>query len=146
VQYYSIKLNGQYKISGTNSYLKVAQKIFEFANNHSLIIFLNGPMGVGKTTFINHFSRLIGRIPTASASYGIVNISNTSPRLINCDFYRGGWSETFFEEEIYPLLKHQFYLFLEWVDPVPIHASALHVSINLQLNANNDRIVRIRSF
>lgn len=133
----------EYIIENVEKYSLIGNEVLRKTDGESLVIFLNGALGSGKTTFINHFTKELGVSCFNSASYGLVNYCNSHVRIINCDLYRTKWSEEFFEHEIYPLLENKFFLFLEWVDPCLLVKNATHISIQFKLINYNKRLITV---
>ena len=101
-------------IKSLDNYMEFARKIYDNIERKNTILFLNGPMGIGKTTFARTLLRLFECTSVSSTSYGIVNKYKGSRNVIHCDFYRYKPDEEFYETEIFPLLEDHYLLVLEW--------------------------------
>lgn len=83
----------------------------EIANNYppGSIIFLEGPIGAGKTTFVKAFGEVIGiKAPITSPTFNI--IKTYDPHLCHIDGYRLSQSEIELDE----YLDQNYYIFIEW--------------------------------
>ncbi len=82
----------------------------------SFIVWLEGPMGAGKTTFVRHFLRSIGlsdRTPVASPTYTIVNeYQINSAWFAHLDLYRAEGNFSFAELGLD--MKTYRGMFVEW--------------------------------
>lgn len=106
------------------------------------IIFLNGPMGIGKTTLASLMIKKLNGHESSSSSYGIVNIYPGKPSIIHCDFYRTNWCEDFYESEISPHLTNNSVLFIEWVKPHILDTFINTISIELSPDKQNTRRIK----
>ncbi len=90
-----------------------AQKI---KNIHSLIIFLEGDLGSGKTTFTRYVLNYLNiKDFKGSPSFALVNeytINNL--KLFHMDLYRINSKETLVDIGIYEYFKHCAIFFIEW--------------------------------
>lgn len=107
------------------------------------IIFINGPMGVGKTTFVNAILSRFNHISPNSSSYSIVNTYSLNPPILHCDFFRTGWNDEIFETDILPLLTGKFSLYMEWVEPFIFSDNTSSISVNLSFASDYNRKIEI---
>ncbi len=72
-----------------------------------VVIFLEGDLGAGKTTFSNSFTSN----QTSSPTYSIVNEYDD---MVHADFYRLKTSEELYDLELSIYLDNKFYFLAEW--------------------------------
>lgn len=90
------------------AYCAIAQAISKHFKPGS-IIFLNGPIGAGKTTFTKIFGEVIGiNEPITSPTFNI--IKTYEPNLCHVDGYRLSQNEIELDE----YLDQGYYLLIEW--------------------------------
>ena len=121
----------------------LTKKIFEPYIGLPSIFFINGPMGVGKTTLVNSILRHLSNVTPSSSSYGIVNTYSLNPPILHCDFFRTGWNEEIFETDVLPLLLGNFSLYMEWVDPFILSDISLSISVNLSFTSDLKREIEV---
>lgn len=78
------------------------------------VLYLNGTVGSGKTFFCKCVGEYYGIKSINSASFSRVTHNFGKINLIHCDFYRGLPEQSFFEEEIEPLLMSPWIIIIEW--------------------------------
>jgi|SaaInlStandDraft_1057018.scaffolds.fasta_scaffold190645_1 tRNA A37 threonylcarbamoyladenosine biosynthesis protein TsaE len=131
-------------INYTDDYSCIAKDILcNFSENDKLIIFLNGNMGAGKTSLCNAFGNVFNVFDLCSSSYGLVNFKQGSRSVIHSDFYRNTFSHDFFDEEVLPLLHPSFLLLMEWVPPIQLIREAVHLSITIRVNDDQNRVIQV---
>jgi tRNA threonylcarbamoyl adenosine modification protein YjeE len=126
-----------------NNIDNLAKKIFEPYIGQPSIFFINGPMGVGKTTLVNSILRHLSNATPNSSSYGIVNTYSLNPSIIHCDFFRTGWDEEIFETDVLPLLFGNFSLYMEWVQPFILSDISSSISVNLSFTTDSQREIEV---
>ena len=107
---------------------KIYHKIFKLPR---VIIFINGCMGAGKTTFSNSLLKHYNCLNLTSGSFSLVNYFNTDRKIVHCDFYRYQPDDSFYETEIFPFLDNNFLLLIEWGDPNQLMIDANHFSVDI---------------
>ena len=136
-----------FDISSGSNYFESAKTIFEqIKNNDKLVLFVNGSMGVGKTTFSRSLIKMYGGTNVNSASYGIVSKISCDFCILHCDFYRYEPNDLFFETEIQPLLSDKYLLLLEWASPQITFSNALHYHLEIILLDNGTRNLKFSKF
>ncbi len=110
-------------IKKEHSYIEVIKVLLKKKNK---VIFLEGEMGVGKTTFIIEFLKYFnkGRVEFSSLgvmspTYSIINEYRLGKdRVLHADFYR--IDEEFFEwEDFIEEIDESRFVFIEWGEKVP---------------------------
>ncbi len=114
------------------------------------IILINGPIGVGKTTFVRHFVKVLGSEWVNSPSYNLIQeYSLRNFKVLHIDLYRitdlsdlesiGFWD---------CLLQKNYIGFIEWpdlIDPAFLPAQrVLNLDINFDAKNPNDRIYNLK--
>jgi len=128
----------------TDDYTIIVRDIFSnFPENEKLIIFLNGNMGVGKTSLCNAIGKFFNVFDLCSSSYGLVNFKQGTRSVIHSDFYRNPFSYDFFDEEVLPLLQPPFLLMMEWVRPIQLIREAVHLSITISVCNDLNRVIQV---
>jgi len=85
------------------------------------IILFNGEMGVGKTTFIKSFSKLLGVKDTMSSpTFSLVNEYQTvdNQKVFHFDFYRIKTSEEALDMGVDDYLYSGNWCFIEWSEKI----------------------------
>ena len=128
----------------SDDYSIIVKDIFcNYTEKEKLIIFLNGNMGAGKTSLCNAFGNVFNVFDLCSSSYGLVNFKQGSRSVIHSDFYRNTFSHDFFDEEVLPLLHPSFLLLMEWVPPIQLIREAVHLSITIRVNDDQNRVIQV---
>ncbi|MBY0426030.1 MAG: tRNA (adenosine(37)-N6)-threonylcarbamoyltransferase complex ATPase subunit type 1 TsaE [Cytophagales bacterium] len=126
----------------------IAQKIYESFDGHTLWL-LEGPMGVGKTTFTR-----------AVCNFKGVDENVTSPTFSIINEYRTRLGETIYHFDFYRLnseeeaedigVSEYFYsgklCLIEWPSKIPHIIPSKHLKIELLLGNGNERIFRITPY
>ncbi len=104
--------------------------------NLPALIFLSGPVGAGKTTFIKKF--VGGKNEVSSPTYSIINEAGN---CAHADFYRIEKAEEIIHLEMSLYLEDKTYFFIEWGMP---HINQVHREIgdkfyyyDLEISLNN---------
>ncbi|MAE53404.1 MAG: tRNA (adenosine(37)-N6)-threonylcarbamoyltransferase complex ATPase subunit type 1 TsaE [Opitutae bacterium] len=123
-------------------YTEIARTIYKAIKNHpKIVIFLNGSMGSGKTTFARTLTRFYGSEAIQSASFGLVNKLPGKNNIIHCDFYRCSLNEEFLDTEITPLLGDEFLLLIEWCSPQILDVEADHYCFEINALKDGNRSI-----
>lgn len=126
-----------------SNYIESAKTVYEQIKNiDKLVLFVNGSMGVGKTTFSRSLITMYGGTNVNSASYGIVSKISCDFCILHCDFYRYEPNDLFFETEILPLLSDKYLLLLEWATPQITFSNAIHYHLEITLSDNGTRSLK----
>lgn len=120
-------------VESPDKYSSIARIIYTEIIKKNTILFLNGPMGIGKTTFTSVLLRFFNCLDVSSSSYGIVNQYQGTRNIIHCDFYRFEPDLEFFESEVFPLLGDHYLLVFEWAPPKIILDDTKHFQLNFSL-------------
>lgn len=121
---------------------KIYHKIIKFPR---VIIFINGCMGSGKTTFSNNLLTLYNCFNLTSGSFSIVNYFNTDRKIAHCDFYRFQPDDNFYETEVFPFLGNYFLLLIEWGDPNQLMIDAHHFIVDITVLPDKSRQLKFLS-
>lgn len=85
----------------------IVYELKELAKPPALVM-LEGPVGAGKTTFVQHF---IGEAGAQSPTYNVVN---EFKQVLHADFYRLEKQEEVIQLELGMYLEDKQWLFVEW--------------------------------
>jgi len=96
-----------------------------------VVLFVNGPMGVGKTTFSRNLCRLFNGYFINSSSFSLINIEFADRTIIHADFYRQAFSYELFEYEVLPYLSNPYIILFEWCNPLLLDINAHHFSLEI---------------
>lgn len=133
----------QKSVPSKGNYKKIAHTIFQqISHIDKAVIFLNGPMGAGKTTFAQTLVEFYGCNKIQSSSFAIVTTIPGTRNIIHCDFYRYFPNEEFWDCEILPLLGNQYLLLIEWGHPNAFLHDASHFCFNITAMTDGSRSVR----
>lgn len=72
---------------------RLAGTLAAFLSEHPLPVFLDGPLGCGKTTLCRHLVACLDGgedAEVSSPSFTLMNVYPTRPRVVHCDLYRLG--------------------------------------------------------
>ena len=122
--------------SKNNPYKTIFKILSDFKK---AVIFINGPMGVGKTSFSRELSKLYSINCVNSSSFSLINIFFGDRTLIHADFYRQRYTQELFEDEILPYLDKSYLLLFEWCEPSLIDQGAQHFSLDISLSKYGTR-------
>ena len=107
------------------------------------IIFINGLMGVGKTSFARTIvTQLDGQFPN-SASYSLINVISGTKKILHADFYRQCLDSEILECELLPCLTNNFLLLLEWCEPFMIINDVPHYEVTISFSDHGHRLYSI---
>ena len=77
-------------------------------------IILNGPVGAGKTTFVQHFTRCMQEENTSEVNSPTYSIINEQGTIAHADFYRLKDSEEITHLELPLYAEKKKFFFIEW--------------------------------
>ena len=133
-------------VSYNTSYSIITNKVYYTINKlPRVIIFINGSMGAGKTTFSCSLLTLYNCLNLTSGSFSLVNYFNTDRKIAHCDFYRYQPDDNFYETEIFPFLDNKFLLLIEWGDPNQLMIDAHHFSVDITVLPDKSRQLKFLS-
>lgn len=120
--------------------------IFEILSDfEQAVIFINGPMGVGKTSFSRDLSKLFKINCVASSSFSLINVSFGDRTLIHGDFYRQNCN-LHFEDDILPYLDKPYLILFEWCKPTLLDQRAQHFTLDISFSDFGDRKYSFKTF
>ena len=102
------------------------------------VIFINGPMGVGKTSFSRDLAKLFNVNCINSSSFSLINVSFGDRILIHADFYRQSGS-LHFDDDILPYLDKSYLILFEWCKPTFIDKRAQHFTLDISFSNQGSR-------
>ena len=124
---------------------KTAQKVLNWAAE-SKILFLNGEMGAGKTTFSKALCKELGVLDLVkSPTFSIVNEYQTQKgdALYHFDFYRLNNEEEALDIGIEEYFDSGNYCLIEWASQIPSLIPAKHLCIDFEIGENQERILAL---
>ena len=129
-------------ISKNNAYKFIFEILSDFER---AVIFINGPMGVGKTSFSRDLSKLFNINCVTSSSFSLINVSFGDRTLIHGDFYRQN-SNPHFEDDILPYLDESYLILFEWCKPTLLDQRAQHFTLDISFTDLGDRKYIFKTF
>ena len=122
---------------------KVAQQLLD--SFKSKIVLFNGSMGVGKTTLIKAITKLLGSTDDVSSpTFSIVNEYELSDGLIyHFDLYRIKDLEEAYNFGIEDYLFSNNWVIIEWPDIIKNILPEPYDRIDLELNSDNSRTLKL---
>ena len=121
----------------------ISKYIEVYLNNYDVVLFLNGPIGSGKTTLAKAVTKIYSTKILTISSFGILNFIKSAKNIIHCDFYRDSLTHEFFDLEILPLLNSPYILMIEWSEPKQYIKDAKHIGLVIRVLANGDREITL---
>ena len=109
------------------------------------VIFINGPMGVGKTSFSRDLAKLFNVDCISSSSFSLINVSFGDRTLIHADLYRQSYTFNF-EDDILPYLDKSYLILLEWCKPTLIDKRAQHFTLDISFSNQGERQYTFNTF
>ena len=122
---------------------KVAKQLIQNAKTKTLLIY--GEMGVGKTTLIKQIVKSLGsHDEVTSPTFSIVNEYHTENEVIyHFDFYRIDDIEEAYNFGVEEYLYSNNWCIIEWPDRVESILPKLVDKVNLALNPDNSRTLKL---
>lgn len=125
----------------------IANHIIEKATSKTLIF--NGEMGVGKTTLIKTLVKQLGsKDIVSSPTFSLVNeyeINNSDTLIYHFDLYRLNDVEEAYNFGIEDYLYSKHWVIIEWPDVINDIIPVPHDNIDLFIEDNNTRSIKIIS-
>jgi tRNA threonylcarbamoyladenosine biosynthesis protein TsaE len=124
----------------------VAAQIVAFAQEEKVWLF-NGEMGAGKTTLIKAVCEQLEVIDNVSSpTFSIVNeyLTRNNKVIYHFDFYRIKNEREVVEIGIEEYFDSGNYCFLEWASLIPSLLPTSYLNIDIELLANNHRVIKLR--
>jgi tRNA A37 threonylcarbamoyladenosine biosynthesis protein TsaE len=109
------------------------------------VIFINGPMGVGKTSFSRNLAKRFNINCISSSSFSLINISFGDRTLIHADFYRQSYT-LHYEDDILPYLDKSYLILFEWCKPTLIDKRAQHFTLDISFSNQGSRQYLFNTF
>jgi tRNA threonylcarbamoyladenosine biosynthesis protein TsaE len=124
---------------------KVAKQLIQNARTKTLLFY--GNMGVGKTTLIKQIVKSLGsNDEVTSPTFSIVNEYHSENEIIyHFDFYRINDIEEAFNFGVEEYLYSNNWCIIEWPDKIQSILPKLVDRIDLDLNSNNSRYLKLNS-
>jgi len=124
---------------------KVAKQLIQKARTKTLLFY--GNMGVGKTTLIKQIVKSLGsNDEVTSPTFSIVNEYHSENEIIyHFDFYRINDIEEAFNFGVEEYLYSNNWCIIEWPDKIQSILPKLVDRIDLDLNSNNSRYLKLNS-
>jgi len=132
-------------IYSLNDVDKVAKQLIQHAKTKTLLIY--GGMGVGKTTLIKQIVKGLGsNDEVTSPTFSIVNEYHSENEIIyHFDFYRINDIEEAFNFGVEEYLYSNNWCIIEWPDKIQSILPKLVDRIDLDLNPDNSRSLKLKS-
>ena len=132
-------------IYSLNDVDKVAKQLIQHAKTKTLLIY--GGMGVGKTTLIKQIVKSLGsNDEVTSPTFSIVNEYHSENEIIyHFDFYRINDIEEAFNFGVEEYLYSNNWCIIEWPDKIQSILPKLVDRIDLDLNPDNSRSLKLKS-
>jgi tRNA threonylcarbamoyladenosine biosynthesis protein TsaE len=116
------------------------------------VVFLNGPLGAGKSTLVQALCETRGIKATSSPTFSLQNryTSLLGDVILHWDLYRIETAEELFETGFWDQFSEDFFwLFIEWpkffaAEDFPVSAPVYSIDIDLQGAGDLGRQLRVR--
>lgn len=124
---------------------KVAKQLIQNARTKTLLFY--GNMGVGKTTLIKQIVKILGSADEVkSPTFSIVNEYHSKNEIIyHFDFYRINDIEEAYNFGVEEYLYSNNWCIIEWPDKIQSILPKLVDRIDLDLNSDNSRSLKLNS-
>ena len=113
------------------------------------VISLSGPLGSGKTLFVQGLARGIDVPDTCyvtSPSYTLINEYPGKFSLYHADLYRLAHPDEIESTGLYDLLHQGGVVAIEWADRVLPEDLAEHLAIHLEIRDDRTRLIRLSAY
>jgi len=108
------------------------------------IVFLFGPLGAGKTTFVKGVAKGLGFEEVSSPSFVMINIYPTVPTLYHIDLYRIKSPDDFKELGLEEFIFGEGIAIIEWADKLEKIDWGRRIEITFTPLSENEREVSIK--
>lgn len=124
----------------------LAQKLAAKLTRRPVKIGLIGPLGAGKTTFIQAFAGKLGIKKISSPTFVLTHEHQTKRHQVyHIDFYRLHKRTDLNHLGLDEIMTGRNIVLIEWVNKFPTVAKQCDLLINFKIKKNNKRDVTIRS-
>lgn len=132
-----------FKVTQEEETIDIAKK-FSAVLQEGDIVTLNGNLGAGKTFFVKAVCKFFGIENSSSPSFAIVNQYDGNFKIYHFDFYRIKKENELFDLGFEDYVNDLGAIcFIEWSDMFPEVLPTNRFEINLNLNEDNSRDIRI---
>ena len=142
-----MKLKRQFKNPFFSSSLEETKKYAsEFASliKPPSVLYLEGDIGAGKTTFTKFYAENYSIDGITSSTFERVTLHKGLISIVHCDFYRKQPDSSFFYEEIEHLLSGDWVLILEWGRNFKIDYSCPKYILEIQQRGISNRLFHFK--
>jgi len=125
---------------------KIFVNVLKLNESKSNCFAFYGTMGAGKTTFIKAICKQLGVADNvASPTFAIVNqyLTNQNKNIFHFDFYRINKIDEAYDFGYEEYFYSQNLCFIEWPELVESLLPNDFVKINIEINENNKRIIKV---
>lgn len=138
-------MNGQHLCKNLKDLEKLAKQLSLKLTTPKILVF-NGPVGVGKTTFISFLVQHLGNHSVVSSpSFSLVQEYPGTPKVLHMDWYRLESKAAFdlcdFEHYFE---KKDCLIFIEWSKRFALNLNAIEIELNFG-NQESERVVTIHN-
>lgn len=126
---------------------KIAKQLIAAFKNNKIIVF-SGEMGAGKTTLIKQICKQLGVVDTIqSPTFSIVNQYSTidNQQLYHFDFYRINNENEALDIGVEEYFYSNNFCFIEWAEKIPSLLPNTYLTIKIETQENNVRLITISS-
>ena len=108
------------------------------------VVYLNGPVGCGKTLICRKICNYLNIPDLNSASFqNISYLRSKRLNVVHCDFYLNNLDELAFEENVLPLLAPDWLLLLEWSSKITYLSDIKHHTVNIEITDHDKRVISL---
>jgi len=108
------------------------------------VVYLNGPVGCGKTLICREICNYLNIPDLNSASFqNISYLRSKRLNVVHCDFYLNNLDELAFEENVLPLLAPDWLLLLEWSSKITYLSDIKHHTVNIEITDHDKRVISL---